>query len=90
VSDYTNLITPPDFVEDAKHTVLLLNPKQEEVQELAEWCQQAEQYFNIYIYNETMGRPDWAKTAAGLADAIIDCATGSPLKYFTKLDKLVK
>lgn len=80
---YTNFITPPDFVDEQKHTVVLIDATEDTIQELANFCAASSTEFNVYIYNYTMHNPEWLKEAIDRASAIIintDDTVLSPVK----------
>lgn len=69
--EYSNFVTPPDFVDELKHTVLMVNADESDIQALAIFCKNAVAYFNIYFYNYTMNDPVWFKQALARADAVV-------------------
>ena len=71
VNVYSNFITPPDMVSDEKHTVLLVDVHQDEVDCLAAWCRTADLEYNIYLYTCVMTVSEWFGQVAEQADAII-------------------
>ena len=68
---YSNFITPPDFVDEKKHTVLLVDVLDDQVQSIGMFCKYSEAEFNIYLYNETINDMTWFSKAVELADAIV-------------------
>ena len=72
MSGYSNFITPPDVINEEKHNVLLIDAGEEQVQTIAEWCQQANSEFNVYVAEASMlPAVDWLKQVVQTADAII-------------------
>lgn len=71
VNQYSNFITPPDFVEDEKHTVVLIDVDKQDIQNIAEWAQTAEQAYNIYIFDHSMDNADWLLQTLDRAQACI-------------------
>lgn len=69
--EYSNFITPPDFVTEPKHNVLVMDASWDDIENLAIWCQNCDTYFNVYVYEDLMGETDWLVKAADLVDAII-------------------
>jgi hypothetical protein len=69
--NYSNFITPPDFVDEKKHTVLLIDVHADDVQTLAMFCKTSPEFFNVYLYNYQMASEDWFGEARDRADAII-------------------
>lgn len=70
-NEYSNFITPPDFVDEIKHTVLVIDISQDELQALAMFCKNSAVYFNVYIYNYDMRDNKWLSEAQNRSDAII-------------------
>lgn len=68
---YTNFVTPPDTVTDKQHTVLLMDVSEEHVQQIAHWCKQARDTYNIYLYHAGMSDPEWFKYMMLNTDAMI-------------------
>lgn len=83
MTDYSNFITPPDQIEESdNHTVLLIDVGQTHVQQLAHWCQYANQTYDVYLYNFTMNDSDWLARQANKVDAIIMDPGTSPISTF--------
>lgn len=68
---YSNIITPPDFVTEQKHTVVLIDAEKNEIEQLASLCRQIDAEFNIYLYIASMDDQKWLSTAINLADTVI-------------------
>ncbi len=68
---YTNFITPPDFVANDNHTVVLIDATEQQVNQLAEFCRTAINSYNVYVYRNGMNDIDWLKSAMTQADAFI-------------------
>ena len=69
--EYSNFVTPPDFVNEKKPNVLLIDVPAQHIQSLGMYLMTCECYFNIYLYNHEMGVPEWFGDARNRADAII-------------------
>jgi hypothetical protein len=69
--NYSNFVTPPDFVDDPKHTVLLLDVDQASVQRIAEWCQLSPVDFNVYVFDASMEVTEWLLHAVNRSNAIV-------------------
>lgn len=67
----TNFITPPDFVEDQQHTILLIDADPVDVETLAHLCATHDESFNVYLYKEDMNDTKWMSDVAYRADIII-------------------
>lgn len=68
---YSNFITPPDFVEDKKHTVTVVDASTEEVEVLGRMAQISDEDFNVYLYKNDMNDLSWLQRAIELSDAVI-------------------
>ena len=69
--EYSNFVTPPDFVDEKKTNVLLIDVPAAQIQSLGMYLMTCEHYFNIYLYNHEMGVPEWFGHARNRAAAII-------------------
>ena len=69
--DYSNIITPPDFVDEDKYTVLVIDAEANEVQNIGLYLKNSPNYFNIYLYHSDMGNEDWFANARNRADAFV-------------------
>lgn len=67
----TNFITPPDFVEDKQHTILLIDVDVVDVETLAHLCATHDESFNVYLYKEDMNNVQWLRDVAYKSDVII-------------------
>lgn len=67
----TNFITPPDFVNDPNHSILLIDASPVDVETLAFLCAGHNESFNVYLYQAEMQDVEWLNTAASKSDAII-------------------
>ena len=67
----TNFITPPDFVEDSQHTILLIDVDPVDVETLAHLCANHDEPFNVYLYKADMNNLKWMGDAAYRSDIII-------------------
>jgi hypothetical protein len=70
-SDYSNIITPPDFVDEPKHTVLVIDADAGHIQAIGAFLKNSDNYFNIYLYHGDMGNTEWFTQARDRADAFI-------------------
>lgn len=68
---YSNFVTPPDFVDEAKHTVLLIDVFADHVQSIGKFCKHTTAEFNVYLYNAEMSDMSWFSQAVDRADVII-------------------
>jgi hypothetical protein len=80
---YSNFITPPDFVNESKHTVLLIDVHDNHVQSIGKFCKHTDAEFNVYLYNTNMDDMIWFSQAVDRADVIVvntEPNSFSPLK----------
>jgi hypothetical protein len=67
----TNFITPPDFVDEPNHSVLLIDVDPVDVETLAFLCAGHDEAFNVYLYRTEFDDIAWLTKAASQVDAII-------------------
>ena len=70
-TEYSNIVTPPDFVDEKKHTVLMIDIDAAHIQSLGAYLKNCDNYFNIYLYHSQMGNTDWFTEARNRADSIV-------------------
>ena len=83
----TNFITPPDFVDDPNHSILLIVVDPVDVETLAHLCAGHDESFNIYLYKEDMNETAWLDKCAARVDAII--VNTMENEFSTVKDKLI-
>lgn len=72
VRDYTNMITPPDIINNKdQHSVLLIDVEQDAVARLATFFQKVDFIFDVYLYHAGMNDETWLKQVAQQVDHII-------------------
>lgn len=79
IENYSNFVTPPDFVFEDKYTVLLIDVGTFDVEQLAIWCKQANMDFNVYLYSHDMDNVDWLNRAFIAAQTVIINTDVTPL-----------
>lgn len=67
----TNFITVPDFVDTPQHTLLLIDVEPDDVETLAYMCSNYSESFNVYLYYASNNDIDWLTKALALADTVI-------------------
>jgi hypothetical protein len=67
----SNLVTPPDIVENVLHSVLLIDPEQYDVDAVIKFCQHCDTAFNVYVYTPNMKNTEWLKQAVDASDTLI-------------------
>jgi hypothetical protein len=68
---YSNLVTPPDIVNNGLHSVTLVDPEQADVDAVVRFCQFSNTAFNVYVYTPNMDNNKWLSDAVNASDAII-------------------
>lgn len=72
---HSNLITPPDFVDESLHTVTLVNLTEHDIELVARMCAASDEMFNMYVYRTEMQDLPWLDRAVDISDAVIlNCA----------------
>jgi len=69
--DFSNIITPPDFVKTKAHTVLLIDPEWSEIEDVAFYLKSSAEIYNVYVYRIEMNDDDWLQKAIKKSEAII-------------------
>lgn len=83
----SNLITPPDIVNNGLHSVTLIDPDQLEVDAIIRFCQHSDQAYNIYVYTPNMSNLDWLQKAVDASNVLIINARSDDYRNFWMLDK---
>lgn len=83
----SNLITPPDIVNNGSHSVLLVDPGQPDVDAIIQFCRYSQQAFNVYVYTPNMNNADWLQLAVKNSDVIIVNSRSNDYHSLCLLDK---
>ena len=67
----SNLITPPDIVKNGLYSVTLVDPEQQDVDAVIQFCQHSTMPFNVYVYTPNMENTEWLDQAVDASHAII-------------------
>jgi len=67
----SNIVTPPDFLDGRAYTVLLIDPTQSEIENVAFFLKTAKDVFTVYVYCVAMNNRDWLHEAIAKASAIV-------------------
>lgn len=72
-NNFSNLITPPDFIEpSARHSVLLIDPEWADVENIALFLKTSKNSFDVYLYREQeMKDTEWLTSAITRVDAVV-------------------
>jgi len=68
---YSNFITPPDFTNEDKHTVTVIDATDSEIELLCRVAQNSIEDYNIYLYKSEMSNANWLSQAINLSESII-------------------
>lgn len=85
---YSNFVTYPDFVEDDFYNVLLVDPTQEDVENIALICKNVGTDFNIYIYLDQHAQLPWLEEAFNRSDTVL--INTAPNNLSPVKDKLIQ
>ena len=83
----SNLITPPDILNNGLHSITLIDPEQDEVDTIIRYCQHSDQAYNIYAYTPNMDNVEWLAQAVNASDSIIVNTRFDDYKDLWLLDK---
>lgn len=67
----SNLITPPDILDNGLHSVTIIDPEQQDVDAIIRFCQHSNTAFNVYVYTPNMDNIQWLSQAVNASDAVI-------------------
>ena len=93
----SNLVTPPDFVNNNNRTAVVINATWDEIESLHLWLATAFQDWNIYFYNHTMENLAWLEQAVDRAEVVVvnqstsnwDISTYSKVYTYTESTELM-
>ena len=83
----SNLVTPPDFVENNALSVLLVDPDHAELDAVIRFCQYADQVYNVHVYTPNMDNLDWLQQAVDTCDTVIVNSRSSDFEHLCLLEK---
>jgi hypothetical protein len=69
--DFSNIVTPPDFIDGNSHSVVLVDPEWSEIEDVAFFLKTAKKSYNVYVYREEMNDEVWLQDALTKAEAVI-------------------
>jgi hypothetical protein len=81
--EFSNIITPPDFVDYKGRVVVMIDPEWTEVEDVAFYLKTSKHQYNVYVYRDEMGDQEWLNQAVAKTTHIIVNTVGndtSPLK----------
>jgi hypothetical protein len=68
---YSNFVTPPDFVDEYKHTVTIIDATEKEVELLTSIAKNSYEDYNFYLYRSEMNDLSWLSSAIARSAAVI-------------------
>lgn len=68
---YSNFITPPDFVDEHKHTITIVEATTQEIELLYNVARSGTEDYNIYLYRTEMHNLNWLTTAISRSNGVI-------------------
>lgn len=83
----SNLITPPDILQNELHSVTLIDPEQQDVDAVVRFCQYSDTAFNVYVYTPNMDNSKWLADAVNASHAVIVNTQTDNYKDFCLLAK---
>lgn len=83
----SNLVTPPDIVNNGLHSVTLVDPEQNELDTIIKFCQVSDKAFNIYVYTPNMENLLWLDSAVQASDVVIVNSRSDNYNSICMLDK---
>jgi len=81
---YSNFITPPDFVDNKLHSILIVDADWNDIESIALWCKTAPVSLNVYIYSDIMLDEEWLIQAMNLAQTIVVNMAPSAVDHIKK------
>jgi hypothetical protein len=85
---YSNFVTPPDLVSDKFHTVTFIDVNENELIDIAKFCQHADTSYNIYLYRSDMDDDVWLRKAIDSSHSVVvNCCSDTNLRHCS-LDKV--
>ena len=67
----SNIVTPPDFIDGRAFSVLLIDPTQSEIENVAFYLKTAADVFTVYVYCVAMNNREWLHEVMGKVSATI-------------------
>lgn len=71
IEECSNIVTPPDFIESRAHSVLLIDPTQSEIENVAFYLKTAADLFTVYVYCIGMNDREWLHSVMSKVSAIV-------------------
>jgi hypothetical protein len=68
---YSNFITPPDFVDEQKHSITIVEATEKEIELLYNIARSGTEDYNIYLYRLKMDDSAWLTSAIDRSNSVI-------------------
>lgn len=68
---FSNIITPPDFIDNDLHTITILNCDDKDIELLYHACKYLDRSINVYLYRSAMNDTVWLNTAIDRSHYIV-------------------
>jgi hypothetical protein len=68
---FSNIITPPDFINSRALSVTIIDPEMTEIEDVAFFLKTAAESFNVYVYRSEMNDEKWLNKVATKSIAIV-------------------
>jgi hypothetical protein len=90
--EFSNIVTPPDFIASRAFTILMIDPEWTEVEDVGLYLKTSKEVFTVYIYRNEMNDLKWLTEAlTKAAITIVNTVDNeiSPIKDKVALGKTV-
>jgi hypothetical protein len=71
IDSFSNIVTPPDLINSRVPAVLLIDPDNREIEDLALFLKTAKESFTVYVYKNELNEPDWLQTVLNKSPTLI-------------------
>ena len=68
---FSNIITPPDFIETGAEAVVLIDPDWGEIEDVAFYLKSSPKTYNVYVYRFEMDDLNWLHKVVSKSTVVI-------------------
>jgi hypothetical protein len=68
---FSNIITPPDFINSRALSITMIDPEMTEVEDVAFFLKTATETFNVYVYRSEMDNEEWLTEVVTKSTAVV-------------------
>lgn len=68
---FSNIVTPPDFLTNTTHTVVIIDPTVSEIEDIALYLTTSPTAYTVYLYRDDMNNRAWLAKAMQISSAWI-------------------